>query len=392
MWGETPNSFPALSRIYTCKEQNQKEKQLSRLIKDENLDQARLSDDFIVDFRRIKFVKRTMKTFRLAKLDDGQDFDVDSFVDKLYRATEEFSAMAKEFDPGVLNEEIHQALRNLWIINTIQICFGKPVSVLRSGFAYSMIYPYSDNYLDASEVSSGEKKDFCSRLERRLRGERPPCNNENDARIFRLIGMIESEFCRDRFKDVYESLLAIHHAQSSALRQQRMNDDLSAGDLLRLSVEKGGTSVLADGFIANGILGCADADFLFGFGVSLQLIDDLQDIEEDIANGHTSLLSLEAASAPLDGIVNRLLNFIAAILISPGLQKSPDACGIAHMIEKSSKALIFESIAKNPQLYSQSFVEKIERHSPLSFEYLLKMGKSLRSRYDSSPRVRLAVA
>lgn len=392
MWEEMPNSFPALPRIYTRKEQSQKEEQLSRLIKDEKLDQARLTDDFVIDSRRMKFVKRTMKTFRLAKLDDEEDFDVDSFVDNLSRATQEFSTMAKKFDPGVLNEEIHQALRNLWIINTIQLCLDKPVCVSPSGFAYSMIYPYSDNYLDSSDVSSEEKKDFCSRLGRRLYGESPQRTNENDARIFRLIGMIESEYGRDRFKGVHESLLAIQHAQTIALRQQGMEDDHSAGDLLRLSVEKGGTSVMADGFIANGILDCADADFLFGFGIALQLIDDLQDIEEDIDNGHASLPSFEAASAPLDGIVNRLVNFVSALMISPGLQKSPDARGIVHMIEKSSKVLIFESIAKNPQLYSEPFVERIERHSPLSFEYLRKMEKNYRSQYDSSPRVRLAVA
>jgi hypothetical protein len=260
-----------------------------------------------------------------------------------------------------------------------------------SGFAYSMIYPYSDNYLDAPEVSSVEKKMFSRRLERRLYGETVRCESDNESKLSALVDLIEGEFARSRFEGVYESLLAIHHAQSAALRQQG-NDDLSPDELLMLSVEKGGTSVLADGFLADGALGFDEGEFLFGFGVSLQLIDDLQDIEEDLANGHTSLFTLAAELGLLDGIVNRLLNYGETIMSSPGLHDSSDARGLVHMIERSSKALIFESIAKNPQLFSRTYVEKIERHSPVSFEYLRTMEKNRRSAYETSQRVRLAVA
>jgi hypothetical protein len=111
-----------------------------------------------------------------------------------------------------------------------------------------------------------------------------------------------------------------------------MQENLSADDLLAQSVEKGGTSVLTVGFLTNGVLDYAEADFLFGFGVSLQFIDDLQDIEEDLTNRHTRLFSREALYSPLDGIVKRLLNFGSALTAAPGLQKPPDARGIVKRI------------------------------------------------------------
>jgi hypothetical protein len=154
--------------------------------------------------------------------------------------------------------------------------------------------------------------------------------------------MIEGEFRRERFSGVYESLLAIHHAQACALRQQRMQENLSADDLLALSVEKGGTSVLTDGFLTNGVLDYAEADFLFGFGVSLQFIDDLQDIEEDLTNRHTRLFSREALYSPLDGIVKRLLNFGSAL--TDGRTRSAEVSGRTRHREKDPPAKQHDSM------------------------------------------------
>jgi hypothetical protein len=63
-------------------------------------------------------------------------------------ATTAFARMARRFDPAITSAEIYQAARNVWTANFLQLLLGMPVRVTPAIFAYSMLYPYSDNYLD----------------------------------------------------------------------------------------------------------------------------------------------------------------------------------------------------------------------------------------------------
>ena len=54
-------------------------------------------------------------------------------------------------------------------------------------FAYSMLYPYSDNYLDDPSVSREAKLSFSVRFGRRLAGDAVASANPLEATIWRLI-------------------------------------------------------------------------------------------------------------------------------------------------------------------------------------------------------------
>jgi hypothetical protein len=97
----------------------------------------------------------------------------------------------------------------------------------------------------------------------------------------RLIRMIEEEYPRPIFPDVHASLRAIHRAQIESLRLHDAPDHDYESELLPLTITKGGTSVLADGYLVTGDLSSSHAEAVFGYGVLLQLIDDLQDVDED---------------------------------------------------------------------------------------------------------------
>src|SRR5579863_5417575 len=83
---------------------------------------------------------------------------------------------------------------------------------------------------------------------------------------------------------------AIHGAQSASVRQM---DARGCGDdeLLRITCGKGGTSVLADAYLARGELTAEEAEFGFTWGVLLQLGDDLQDVGEDLERGSETLFT-----------------------------------------------------------------------------------------------------
>ena len=81
--------------------------------------------------------------------------------------------------------------------------------------------------------------------------------------------------------------------------------------LLKLSIAKGGTSVLAHGYLIMNQITRDQAEFLFGFGVFLQLLDDLQDLRRDLRAKHETLFSLAAIKhGRIDEIVLQLLHFM----------------------------------------------------------------------------------
>ena len=118
-------------------------------------------------------------------------------------------------------DDIFQSLRNVWIMNCIQVLLGIGISVTPSVFAYSMLYPYTDNFLDAGKVSERQKRETNDRLEKRLGGE--PVRSETllENRLFKLVEMIEGQFDRKLFPMVYRSLIGIHAAQVRSMRQDK---------------------------------------------------------------------------------------------------------------------------------------------------------------------------
>ena len=93
---------------------------------------------------------------------------------------------------------------------------------------------------------------------------------------------------------VYESLYAIHAAQARSVRLMRRDEPPYGVDVLGIAIEKGGASVLADGYLVAGSLTLPQARLLFGLGALLQLGDDLQDVEDDRAKGLATIFSQTA--------------------------------------------------------------------------------------------------
>src|SRR5438270_9186091 len=100
-----------------------------------------------------------------------------------------------------------------------------------------------------------------------------------------------------------------NYAQEGSIHQLRRDARADNMDLLRLTFAKGGTSVLADAYLAAGSLTESEATFAFNWGVLLQLADDLDDLPLDREHGFVNLFSQAAEQGPLDQLTNRTLNF-----------------------------------------------------------------------------------
>ena len=238
---------------------------------------------------------------------------MDEHVSKLFQEiTMSFLKDARLFDTSLSLEDIGQAMRNVWIVVILQCIFQKPVGYHKAMFAYSMLYPYSDNYLDDVDVSKEEKKQFNQWFSNRLQGISVEIHNAHEDKISQLVGMIEEVFERTQFPDVYECLMMIQNAQILSLSQQDGEALKTQQELEYISYRKGGSSVVADGFLIDGELNEEQIMFCMRYGFMLQIGDDLQDMEEDRIHHHQTLLSRKDAA--VDDIFYHLVQYTDEIL------------------------------------------------------------------------------
>ncbi len=373
IWHATSSGSPDLGPGFSTKERLHKEEEID-LLMDQTDRSIRDVKNASAEVRQRLVAVRGRVQKSMIQLLHGFECVIDDEMERSFsRAMDDFIRQAYDFDQEISRDDVYQASRNVLIMNTVQMHLGMEVAVTPSVFAYSMIYPYTDNYLDAADISGKDKLDANRRLRLRLAGIKQPAHDAREEKIDALVDMVEKEFDRGRYPLVYESLQAIHAAQCRSVSQQGTERLLPEKDLLAISIEKGGTSVLADGYLVAGELADEDASFLFRFGVLLQLIDDLQDLEEDASRTHFTLAGVAARNGCAEAFTNRLFSFRLGVLgPSPVHQQR-----LRRLIDRSCRLLLFESVAAHSEYYGAEYRSNLEEHSPVRLCYLRSMKKRL---------------
>jgi hypothetical protein len=287
---------------------------------------------------------------------------------------------ARRFDPGLSMPDIVQACRNAWTACGLQPLLGEPVGITPSILGYSLLYPYSDNYLDRADISRDAKLRFSERFRGRLRGEMAFAEDDREAAIWTLVSLIEEQYPRVDYPEVFDCLLAIHRAQEQSIAQLECSNQLDNAQVLAMSCAKGGTSVMADACLSHGWLSLLESRFSFDWGVLLQLGDDLQDVRQDLARGSVTLFSRAAATGtPLDALVMQLLRFSERV----GAQMDNLPNGnemLRELLRMSWRSLIVGAIAESHEFFTPQFLEEAERCSPFRYGFLRVRNKKLASR------------
>lgn len=284
---------------------------------------------------------------------------------------------AREFDAGISTADMIQACRNAWTACGLQPLLGEPMGMTPSILGYSLLYPYSDNYLDSAEITSADKLRFSARFRQRLQGHTLQPRNPHESAVWALVQLIEDQYPRPRHPQVFDSLLAIHAAQEKSMAQlgkYRLDSSgLSASglsEILRISCAKGGTSVLADACLAHGNLNQEQSRFAFAWGVLLQLGDDLQDVADDVRRGSVTLFSHAVSMRqPLDSLVLQLLNLSDRVAAQMDRQPHGDA-SLKGLLRMSWRSLILMAVADAHTFFTPQFLAEHERGSSFRFDFL----------------------
>lgn len=301
--------------------------------------------------------------------------------DQFISTTKDFISECKKFDASISYGDIGQAMRNVWIISILQKAFGKDIKFNMASFGYSMLYPYSDNYLDNPEITIEEKRKFNEKFYKRLLGEKLRPNSEHENQIFQLIERIENVYAREKFEKVYESLLIIFEGQRKSLTQQEGLSNPYERDMLDISIEKGGASVIADGYLIEGDLTSEEEKFSFGYGFLLQLCDDLQDVKEDKENKHMTVMSQLAGKYNLDSIVTKLINLTIYVVEKAECFSCENEELVKKLIIDNCTLMIIFAAVMAKEYFSKSYIKEIEKYLPFTLGYIEKMKGRVQSKF-----------
>jgi hypothetical protein len=272
---------------------------------------------------------------------------------------------AKDLDPDIERESLFQALRNVWTMHSMQMYLDKPVELTDSVFAYSMLYPLTDNYLDNPDISHQDKTEFNKRFREKIRTGKGEPQTENESKIFNMIDLIEGDWHRDKYPKVYEALMAILDGQQLSLRQQGLTC-LYDQDLLFLTFYKGGASVLADAYLIAGDLNTSQEEFSFMYGVILQLADDLQDIDVDLKDNHMTMMNTQVKMTYLDSMINKYLNMIDVFFRDYYELTTKEQIALKELSSESIQLLIFEAAMKSKKYISKDMYKYVKAGSHFS--------------------------
>ena len=376
IWNTSSDQMPAFNKIYTKEEKTKREKNYE------------LFQEKIKSLQNRKSIQRfkndpgssffpMFKAFLETVFDFEQDHLKVILSDEFKDVSKDFFYKARAFGPELKPESIYQGMRNVWIMNGIQLMLGVPVRITPSVFAYSMIYPYSDNFLDDPDISSAEKEIFSRRFNRRLHGEDVTPVSFTEEQLFKLVEMFEEEFPRDSYPEVFESLYAIQKGQTDSLNMNAENG-LPDDEISRICFEKGGASVLADGYLVAGKLTREQEQALFGYGVYLQLLDDIQDVKEDsLAFTRTMFSCLPEEN--LGGFVNQAINFGRTALEEMKCFEGAQNDGFIDLMNRSIEMMVIESVGLNNNWYTPKYLAELEQFSPLHFKFVREKRKQSKS-------------
>lgn len=381
MWWQSGIDFPDFTAAYSRTDQDRNDLALHEAIRQISTQMERQARDEVqAGAGRERMLDITAGLARQAL--GFEDRHIDLIMDHgFFDVAGEFAKRARNFDPAISDDDIYQAARNVMTMNFMQLLMDRSVSLTPSIFAYSLLYPLTDNYLDSDGLAAAEKLAFSERFHRRLLGEEVAAANAREQQIWRCVEMMESEFPREKAPLVHASLLGIHEAQVASLKLLRRNAAPYEVDVLGLTFAKGGTAVLADGYLVAGDLDEGQCLFMFAYGAFTQLIDDLEDTRRDKTEGVLTVFSQSSGKWTLDALTNRLFSFGNRAFQTVNYFHGTQMQTLKEMIWKCIDPLLIDMASQNPWDYSPGYLRELERHFPFSFRGLQRQRRRLEKRH-----------
>ncbi len=324
---------------------------------------------------RRKTISLTLEFLHQEEILGIHHFMTISEINSLQEELMDFLCEVRKFAPELDFSDIGQAIRNYIVYTMFKKLHHINTEFNMAAFGYSMLYPFTDNYIDNKNHSDEMKTEYNQLIRDKLAGKKVFPKMPHQKKTCELLQLIEDEYPRDHSGNVYHLLLMMLDAQEISILQQNSASPLDPSQRLDISIYKGGLSVLMDRCWVKKDLTREDLIFYLGFGFFLQLADDLQDIREDNCFGHSNLFTLNLCNQEEERIVNRMLHFVHELITEYPAENE----AFKEFLLSNCYQLIFSSILKSKEFFSLTYLERLETYFPISFHF---WEKSMESRLD----------
>ena len=287
-------------------------------------------------------------------------------IDEFKREAKHFVNRVREFDGDLSPAQIWQSMRNYFIYAVIVEVQGENQNARDPILAYSLLYPYTDNYIDDEQIAKSEKERYNQMIALKLKGQTVEPQNLLEEKTCRLLQMILEAYEGAKKQRIAETLLQLLEAQNLSIGQQQA--EVTEEQILEISIWKGSTSVLADYLFAAADWTEYEETFYLKFGFLLQLVDDLQDIEEDRKAERNTLMTVARNRKRLEQRVNRLLWFTWNVI----REFEPRNPELKRFVLKSCVEISLLTAARSPQFFSKRYLKALEPYLPLSLDFIKK--------------------
>lgn len=285
----------------------------------------------------------------------------------------EFLRQVRKFSPELSFDEIGQALRNYIVYAMFKYIHEVKDGFSMAGFGYSMLYPFTDNYIDSRSYTQEDKAAYNQIIRDKIEGKPVSPKTVHQKKTCDLLQAIESEYPREKNPSAAGLLLMMLEAQEESLRQQNRGIPLTEGERLDISLYKGGISVLIDRFLVRKELDDAQILLYLGLGFFLQLADDLQDIRTDSEQGWQTLLTLDTNPEASERQINKLLHFIHNIMGSYQAENNR----FKDFVLLNCYQLIFTSLVGSKEYFTEDYLTRITQYLPVSSPFFGEMQKGM---------------
>lgn len=287
-------------------------------------------------------------------------------LDAFWAEIKSFLRHARQFAPELSMEDIGQAIRNYIVYTMFNELHQNNPGFNPANFGYSMLYPFTDNYIDNEARTSQEKTTYNQMIRDKIQGKEVNPANLHHRKTCELLQMINDNTPEERAKEAAVLLLMMLDAQQNSLRQQSRSAPLSMEERLDISLLKGGISVLIDRFFVNKELTQDDIRFYLGFGFFLQLADDLQDIGEDSRLGYQTLFTVDLSFEQEERLVNQLFHYISQITADYHSENE----GFKQFVLTNCYMLLLISVDRSKEFFSLDYRTRLERFFPVKYNFL----------------------
>lgn len=380
-WLSASDSFPEFINAISNETQTLNEQNLRLIIEKFKLQLQKFP---INPRKREKWKQMTLRMFKdflyeetFINVHDYMDHqEIDLFQEEL----KEFFHNARKFSPELSIEGVGQAARNYMVYAMFNEINHNRKSFSAPAFGYSMLYPFTDNYIDSIEYSDSEKEEFNQIIRDKIEGREVHTESSHHNKTCELLQMIEMEYPREDDPTVSNLLIMMLEAQEESLRQHDKEVKLSLEERLDISLYKGGISVLIDRYFVDKEVTEEDLVFYFGFGFLLQLTDDLQDIREDIINENQTILTLvsnsemnlnsdEISIYKREKIVNKMFHFVHLSFRNHIAEDEE----FKKFVLSNCYQLIYFSVYKSREYFSNEYMNQLSEYLPVNYQFIENM-------------------